>query len=140
LWGTLGDKTYVNNPHSLLETRQYLKRKWLTLATLWVQKYCQKVQRLLPASRLALQHSSIKKVKLQFTGKTDSKSLADAGFLALSSYDSCHAQWYSKYTYINDTFISQCPPLLLLVEWWWNRKIWVRLRTLENVTHHGIIL
>jgi hypothetical protein len=89
---------------------------------------------------LALQHSSIKKVKLKFTGKTDSKSLADAGFLAQSSYDSCHAQWYSTYTYINDTFISQCPPLLLLVEWGWNWKIWVRLRTLENVTHHGIIL
>jgi hypothetical protein len=81
--GTLEDEIYVNNPHSLLETRQYLKRKWLTFATLsWVKKYCLKVQGLLPARRLALQHSSTKKVKLKFTRKTVSKSLADAGFLA----------------------------------------------------------
>jgi len=97
LWGTLEDKIYVNNPHSLLETWQNLKRNWLTFATLsWIEKYCQKVQGLLPASRLALQHSPIKKVKLKFSGKTDSKSRADAGFLAKSSHDSYHALWYSQ--------------------------------------------
>jgi len=83
LWGTLEDKIYVNNPHSLLEIRQYLEQNWLTFATLsWVKKYCQKVEVPLQASRLVLQNSSIKKVKLKFSGKTGSKSLKHARFLA----------------------------------------------------------